>query len=269
VQSADLIREARLRAGLTQYELAERSGRDRSVIARWEQGVVAPSVETLLELVRACGFDLPLELAPYEPAQDARLEKNALLSPERRVQRLLQARARQAREGDAGPPPFDPYFILAALERQFVSYVLVGAFARIVQGAEEVTDGLDLTPSRKGGNLDRLTSALADLNAERVDGGQLALTKKTPGPVIALKSPAGELKVVLDPAGTRNGYDDLRRAAAREPIGKGVRPRVASLGDLARMLATLDREQDEPKLRALRRLTELERTLARGIGLGL
>ena len=62
MRSADLIREARLRAGLTQYELAERSGRDRSVIARWEQGGVAPSVETLVELVRACGFDLPLEL---------------------------------------------------------------------------------------------------------------------------------------------------------------------------------------------------------------
>ena len=49
MQSADLIREARLRAGLTQHELAERSGRDRSVIARWEQGTVAPSIETLVE----------------------------------------------------------------------------------------------------------------------------------------------------------------------------------------------------------------------------
>jgi transcriptional regulator with XRE-family HTH domain len=91
VRSADLIREARLRAGLTQYELAERSGRDRSVIARWEQGTVAPSVETLVELVRACGFDLPLELVPYDPSGAERLRKNALLSPERRVVRYLQA----------------------------------------------------------------------------------------------------------------------------------------------------------------------------------
>jgi transcriptional regulator with XRE-family HTH domain len=92
VRSADVIREARLRAGLTQYELAMRTGRDRSVIARWEQGVVAPSVETLVELARACGFDLPLELVPLEGSADQRLRKNALLSPERRVQRLLQAR---------------------------------------------------------------------------------------------------------------------------------------------------------------------------------
>lgn len=94
MRSADLIREARLRAGLTQYELAERSGRDRSVIARWEQGAVAPSIETLVELVRACGFDLPLELVPHDPAADERLRKNALLSPERRVQRFLQRRTK-------------------------------------------------------------------------------------------------------------------------------------------------------------------------------
>jgi transcriptional regulator with XRE-family HTH domain len=97
MRSADLIREARLRAGLTQYELAERSGRDRSVIARWEQGTVAPGVETLVELVRACGFDLPLELVPYDASGAERLRKNALLAPERRVQRFLQAQGRAGR----------------------------------------------------------------------------------------------------------------------------------------------------------------------------
>jgi transcriptional regulator with XRE-family HTH domain len=94
VRSADLIREARLRAGLTQYELADRTGRDRSVIARWEQGAVAPSLETLVELVRACGFELPLELVPRDASNLERLRKNVLLSPERRVQRILQARAK-------------------------------------------------------------------------------------------------------------------------------------------------------------------------------
>lgn len=99
MRSAALIREARLRAGLTQAELAERTGRDRSVIARWEQAVVAPSVETLVELVRACGFDLPLELEPLEPGADDRLRKNALLSPERRVRRLLATLERVEESG--------------------------------------------------------------------------------------------------------------------------------------------------------------------------
>lgn len=95
VRSGDLIREARLRAGLTQTELAERTRKDRSVIARWEQGVVAPSVETLISLVRACEFDLSLELVRYEPGRAERLGKNLMLSPERRVQRYLSALERE------------------------------------------------------------------------------------------------------------------------------------------------------------------------------
>lgn len=99
MRSAALIREARLRAGLTQAELADRTGRDRSVVARWEQGVVAPSVETLIELVRACGFDLPLELVPRDISGADRLKKNTMLSPERRVTRLLASVEREETRG--------------------------------------------------------------------------------------------------------------------------------------------------------------------------
>ena len=99
MRSADLIREARLRAGLSQHELSARSGRDRAVIAPWEQAVVAPSVETLVEIVRACGFDLPLELVPYDRSEQERLARTVRLSPERRVQRLLRERTKEASGG--------------------------------------------------------------------------------------------------------------------------------------------------------------------------
>jgi transcriptional regulator with XRE-family HTH domain len=89
MRGSDLIREARLRAGLTQTELAERSGRERSVIARWEQGAVAPSVDNLIAVIQACGFDLPLVLVPRDTTRDARLDENRRLSPERRVERML------------------------------------------------------------------------------------------------------------------------------------------------------------------------------------
>lgn len=166
-------------------------------------------------------------------------------------------------------PPFDPFAILAALERQRVIYVVIGAFARVVQGAEEMTHGIDVVPSLRGENLRRLAVALNDLGAQRVDGSPLVLDEATipEEPVIALRSPKGELKVVPEPAGTRGGYDDLRRAATREPIGKGLRPSVASNADLARMLAALGREGDLPKLQALRRLAQIERTLAPDLGL--
>ena len=89
MRSARIIREARLRAGLTQAELAERSGRDRTVVARWEQGLVAPSVDTLAELVEACGFELPLELVPRDADLEEAVADRAPLSPERRVDHML------------------------------------------------------------------------------------------------------------------------------------------------------------------------------------
>jgi hypothetical protein len=166
----------------------------------------------------------------------------------------------------AKPQSFDPYAILTALERQRITYVLIGGFARIVQGTEELTHGLDLTPSLRAENLRRLGLALDDLDARLQNGKRPELDRDlASGPVLELRTRAGELKIVPQPAGTRGGYDDLRRAATREPIGKGLRPRVASIGDLARMLAALGREQDQQPLQQLRTLAELERTLVRGI----
>jgi transcriptional regulator with XRE-family HTH domain len=91
-----LIREARLRAGLSQVELSERSGKDRAQIARWERDVVQPSLETLRELLRACGFDLELLLVPYEPdrEKDVRLRKTVKRSPQERLQAMLRTRSR-------------------------------------------------------------------------------------------------------------------------------------------------------------------------------
>jgi len=97
VRSAALIREARLRAGFSQQELAAKSGKDRTVIARWEQGVVAPSLDTLIDLLRSCGFDIPLELAPYDPEPDERISAIQRLSPERRLDRILERRSGKGR----------------------------------------------------------------------------------------------------------------------------------------------------------------------------
>jgi hypothetical protein len=165
--------------------------------------------------------------------------------------------------------PFDPYALLAALERRRVTYIVIGAFARIIRGADELTDGLDIAPSLRSENLNRLEDALADLGAERTDGRPLALDEKavTAEPLIRLQSPSGELGIVPEPAGTRRGYDDLRRAATREHLGRGLRPAVASTADLARMLAALGNDVDLAKLQALRHLAELELSLGHELSL--
>jgi transcriptional regulator with XRE-family HTH domain len=89
--AAQIIREARLKAGLTQTELAERLGRERAQIARWETGGQEPSFANVSAVVEACGFALHVAIAERQsnPALDAELEKSVTQAPQQRVQSLL------------------------------------------------------------------------------------------------------------------------------------------------------------------------------------
>lgn len=100
VRGGELIREARARAGLSQAELAARTGRDRTVIARWEQGLISPPIESLLAMVHACGFDLPLVLVPLDESADAELRASLRGTPRQRVERMLQLLGEQ--QGEPG-----------------------------------------------------------------------------------------------------------------------------------------------------------------------
>lgn len=88
--SSTLIREARLRAGLTQTELAERLGTTQSSIARWEGGGSQPSVETLQRIVRACGLELAFSLVVPDEQEARLLDANLELSPEQRLDQLVR-----------------------------------------------------------------------------------------------------------------------------------------------------------------------------------
>jgi transcriptional regulator with XRE-family HTH domain len=94
--SGTLIREARLRAGLSQGELSELSGKDRAQIARWERDVVQPSFETLRELVRACGFELDLALVSRQTDEEAEasLRESLEQTPQERLQAMLEERGK-------------------------------------------------------------------------------------------------------------------------------------------------------------------------------
>jgi hypothetical protein len=160
---------------------------------------------------------------------------------------------------------FDPYGALQALDRHDVSYIVIGAFARVLQGTEEITRGMDIVPSTREDNLRKLDAALREMNASEAEGRTLDVeTAASEDRVLRLSTDFGEMKIVPTPEGTR-GYDDLRRGANREPLGRGVRPAVASIGDLARMASAYDRERYLPQVMQLRRLTALERGRSRGI----
>lgn len=64
--AGSLILSARLKAGLTQRQLADRLGVTQPVVAAYESGRRQPTVPTLMRIVSAAGFDLRLSLAPHE-----------------------------------------------------------------------------------------------------------------------------------------------------------------------------------------------------------
>jgi predicted nucleotidyltransferase/DNA-binding XRE family transcriptional regulator len=64
VVAAELIRDARRRADLTQVELAVRAGLTQSVISTYENGRREPSLVALQRLLRAAGFVWRIELEP-------------------------------------------------------------------------------------------------------------------------------------------------------------------------------------------------------------
>ena len=90
--AAQIIREARLKAGLTQSQLAERLGRERAQVARWEIGGQEPSFENVVAVVEACGFALNVEIAERvaDPSLDAELGESVLQAPQQRVQALME-----------------------------------------------------------------------------------------------------------------------------------------------------------------------------------
>ena len=90
--AAQIIREARLKAGLTQSQVAERLGRERAQIARWEIGGQEPSFENVVAVVEACGFALNVGISERadDPALDAELTESILEAPQQRVQALIR-----------------------------------------------------------------------------------------------------------------------------------------------------------------------------------
>lgn len=95
MMAARLIKEARLRAGLSQHELAVRAGRKPSAIGRWERGEVSPSFETVAELIRACDLDITISITTKDSSYLHDVRERLRLPVDKRVERAL-SESRQA-----------------------------------------------------------------------------------------------------------------------------------------------------------------------------
>jgi len=91
--SSALLQLARLKAGMSQRELAERAGVPVTMISAYERDQRQPTLATLLRLVRAAGFELRLHLAAYDPHDEilAVLEADRPESERRARDQQLQA----------------------------------------------------------------------------------------------------------------------------------------------------------------------------------
>lgn len=90
MMSGDLIREARLRAGLTQAELGQKIGKPQSVIARWERGDVTPSLETLRHAIRGCGLELSFHISRLDESSVTVIDEHLRMTPAQRLADLLE-----------------------------------------------------------------------------------------------------------------------------------------------------------------------------------
>jgi transcriptional regulator with XRE-family HTH domain len=86
VTPGELIREARLRHGLSQQRLARRVGTQQSAISRLEADRNSPSIETLELVLHAMGERLQVTAEPLERDYDPlHLRATAARPPEERL----------------------------------------------------------------------------------------------------------------------------------------------------------------------------------------
>jgi transcriptional regulator with XRE-family HTH domain len=243
--AGELIRSARSRAALAQHELADRLGVPRTQIGRWENGDVEPAFATVRRVLRACGFDLSTALVPYDPdsPQVTRLVELSRLTHKERLDAAM-LRGAHRRLGYT----YDPYTVLAQLAERRVEYILVGALARVLQGADEIPEDLDLViPKGSRFAADETIRSFAMYAPPGVQpGGEAWLYWYRLGAITTRELPAGT-----------KGHRDLRRRAERVNLGGGLRPWVAAPGDLVRIMESAGGDDEGEQLEAMRRVVEL------------
>ncbi len=109
-----MIREARVAAGMTQAEVANRLGTSQSVIARLERPGTNPTWQTLIRALRATGHELELSrrTQPHAATDLGQLRERISLTAQERLQtfqrsqhNLNRLRATAQRLGDDRSSP--------------------------------------------------------------------------------------------------------------------------------------------------------------------
>jgi hypothetical protein len=155
---------------------------------------------------------------------------------------------------------FHPRELFRALARHGVEYVTVGGVAIQAHGAQRLTQDLDVAIAASKDNLDRLASALADVDA-RVLGPDGQRSRSVPSAAMLasgdqwhLVTSHGRLDVVTLPAHL-GSFADMRARAHDVPLGDVSVP-IAHRDDLIEMKRSSGRPQDLADVRLLESLSD-------------
>jgi len=148
--------------------------------------------------------------------------------------------------------------LLRTLVEQGSDFIIVGGVSAVLQGAPLTTFDLDLVHSRTPENIDRLLSALWELDACYRGQGERRITPDSSHLASSghqlLMTRFGPLDL-LGTIGANHGYDDLL-AYCEEMQVAGMRLRVLNLRTLIRVKEETGQEKDKAVLPILRRTLE-------------
>src|SRR6266581_7760582 len=158
--------------------------------------------------------------------------------------------------------PLDPERIVRTLAKHGVRYVLIGALAARLQGFPRFTADADITPAKDADNLQRLASALRELEArvytEQIPEGlpfDCSPQMLARADIWNLITNAGRLDLAFRPSGT-SGYDDLATNAVHFAV-YGHDLLTASLEDIIRSKEAAGRPQDRADVQILREMLKV------------
>ena len=264
-----MLRHARRRAGLTQRQLAGRTGIPQETIARIEARRMDPRVTTLDRLLEGCGFGL--EHLPRLGMGIDRPQIQALLalSPSERLGLAVaddRPHAGAPTELAAGRrvselARFRPEEILRRLVDARVAFVVVGGLAAQAHGSPSLTRDLDICYARDHDNLARLAGVLDDVAAVRrglpADAPRMPpLDARTlrAGGLFTLTTRFGDFDLLADPDPGLD-FESLSASASLDDV-EGVAVLVAGLDDLIEMKRAAGRPKDRVELEILGALRE-------------
>jgi len=154
---------------------------------------------------------------------------------------------------------YDPLRIIGVLWQCEVQYVLIGATAARLQGFPRLTADADITPATDYPNIERLATALRQLNARIFVTGipeglpfEADVRTLVRADIWNLITDAGRLNVIFRPLGT-DGYADLKRDAVQFQV-EDARISAASIADIIRCKRASDRPQDRADIPVLEAL---------------